>query len=487
MKVSFITIPATVGIILAGCAVGPDYKRPEALHNQPTPKSFTVVTSGTNQVVWKVAEPSANVPRGYWWQLFGDSELNRLELMALTNNQNLVAAAAQLEQSRDLVTEARSEFYPQLSAGGTPGGDINRQHTSVNAPEQGGPAGQSHNFYTFTAPLNLGWEIDLWGRVRRQSEAASERYVASADDFESARLDIAAEVADDYFTLRTLDGQYDLIASTIVAYRRSLELTQNLRRGGAVSDLDVAQAATQLHAAEAQLPAIQLSRAETLHALAIICGQSPIDFYIATNSLANTAVPEIPVSLPSELLERRPDVAAAERRMAAANADIGVAKAAFFPTVRINGLAAFQSINAGTWFNWSSRLWSIGPSIDLPLFTGGFNRANLAATRAAYDQQVANYRQTVLTAFGEVEDQLAAERLLADEWDAQNQAAIAAQHALDIANNRYKDGLVTFLDVVTAQTTALTQQSSVVQLSGARLTAAVNLVKALGCNWQQTE
>ena len=472
-------------LLIGGCAVGPNYHRPAALPTQPLPQSFTTVTPGTNQVVWKVAQPSANVPRGNWWEIFGNPELNRLELLALTNNQNVVASAAQFEQARQIMIEARSEFYPQLTAGGTPGGDFSRQHTSFNAPTKGQPTGASFTYNTFTAPLYMGWEIDLWGRVRRLSEAAHARYVASADDLESAKLDVAAEVADDFFTLRTLDQQYNLVADTITAYRRSLELTENLRHGGAVSDLDVAQAATQLHSTEAQLPNIQLQRAQTLHALAIICGKSPVDFYVSTNSPEAATIPEVPPSLPSDLLEYRPDIASAERQMAAANADIGVAKAAFFPTVTINGLAAFQSVDAGEWFNWSSRLWSVGPSIELPLFTGFFNRANLAAAHAAYDQQVANYRQTVLTAFGEVEDELAAQRLLANEWDSQIQAVTAAKQALDVANNQYKGGLVTYLNVVTAQTTALEQEDAAVQLQGARLTAAVNLIKSLGVDWQQ--
>ena len=471
-------------MVLAGCAVGPNYRRPAALPAQPLPKAFTTVTAGTNQVVWKIAQPSAFVPRGNWWEVFGNVDLNRLETLALTNNQNLAALAAQFEQARQLMTEARSEFYPQLNAGGTPNGDITRQHTSVNAPEQGQPAGSEYTYDTFTAPVYLGWEIDLWGRVRRLSQAAHARFIASADDLESAKLDVAAEVADEYFTLRTLDQQYNLVADTIEDYRRSLELTENLRHGGAVSDLDVAQAATQLHSAEAQLPNMQLQRDQTLHALAIICGQSSVDFYIPTNSPATT-VPEIPPSLPSDLLEHRPDIAAAERQMAAANADIGVAKAAFFPTVRIDGLAGFQSVDASSWFSWSSRLWSVGPSVELPLFTGFYNRANLAAARAAYSQQVAIYRETVLTAFGEVEDELAAQRLLADEWNAESQAVAAAKHALEVANNQYKDGLVTYLNVATAQTTALHQEDTAVQLEGARLTAAVNLIKALGCNWRQ--
>jgi multidrug efflux system outer membrane protein len=472
---------------LAGCAVGPDYRRPNALPNQALPKQFnddSSANTNTDQGNWKIAEPSANLPRGEWWQVFDDPELNRLETLALTNNQNLAAAAERFAESRALASAANADFYPQLTAGGTPNGDITRQRTSINEPNQGQATGQSFTYDTFTAPIYLGWELDLWGRVRRQSEAAYERSTASADDVESARLDLAAEVADDYFNLRSLDDEYDLLGSTIEAYRRSLELTQNRRRGGIVSDLDVAQAATQLHSVEAQLPDIKLRRAQTLHVLAVLCGESPVDFFIATNLSIATAVPNIPPSLPSKLLEHRPDIAAAERRMAAANADIGVAKAAFFPTIRIEGLAGFQSIDSSTWFNWPSRFWSVGPSVQLPLFTGGLNRAHLAAAHAAYSENVADYRQTVLSAFGEVEDELAAQHLLADEWHAEHEAVVAARRALEIANNRYKSGLVTYLDVATAQTDALVHERTAVQLEGARLTASVNLIKALGCGWQ---
>jgi len=303
------------------------------------------------------------------------------------------------------------------------------------------------------------------------------------DDFESARLAVAAEVAADYFNARTLDEEYHLVSNTIGAYQLSLELTQNRRRGGVVSDLDVAQAAAQLHIAEVQLPDIELHRAQILHALAILCGQSPVGFSISTNA-ATAMVPGIPPSLPGELLEHRPDIAAAERRMAAANADIGVAKAAFFPTVKIDGLAGLQSVSFNSWFNWPSRFWAVGPSIELPLFTGGLNRANLAAAHAVYNETVANYRQTVLSAFGEVEDTLAAQLLLAREWNAENEAVAAVRRALEIANNRYQAGLVTYLDVATAQTADLNQERNAVQLQGARLVTSVNLIKALGCGWQ---
>jgi NodT family efflux transporter outer membrane factor (OMF) lipoprotein len=486
MKTVFYISVMALAAGLTGCAVGPDYHRPAALPNQPLPQTFND-GNPTNPTVWKVAAPSADQPRGPWWQLFNDSELNRLESLALTNNQNLVAAAARLEQAHALVTAARSEFFPQLTAGGTPSGDFSRQRTSGNAPQNGHPAGTSYTYDTFTAPIYLGWEADLWGRVRRQSQAAKARFVASADDLESARLAVAAEVAADYFALRTLDDEYTLVVNTIEADRRSLELTQNRRRGGIVSDLDVAQAATQLHTAETGLPDIELSRDKMRHALAVICGRSPVDFSIATNSSTAAVVPDIPPGLPSRLLEHRPDIAAAERRMAAANAVVGVAKAAFFPAVRINGMAGFQSVDASTWFDWPSHLWSVGPSVELPLFTGGLNRAKLAVAHAAYDENVATYRQTVLDAFGEVQDGLAAQHWLAEKSDSENEAVLAARRTLEIANNRYRAGLVTYLDVATAQTEALNQERSAVQLHGARLTAAVNLIKALGCGWPPVE
>ncbi|HEV2438134.1 MAG TPA: efflux transporter outer membrane subunit [Verrucomicrobiae bacterium] len=482
MRTALASLALALAVILTGCAVGPNYRLPAALPGQPLPKTFTgTMTNGT---VWKTAEPAANLPRGEWWHLFNDPELNRLEAQAATNNQNLAGAAAQFEQARQLAAEARANFVPQLTAGGTPNGDITRQRTSFNSPVFGHAAGQSSTYGTFTAPIYLGWELDLWGRVRRESEAARARFIASADDLESAKLALAAEIADDYFTLRALDNEDTLVAITIEAYRRSLALTENRRHGGIVSDLDVAQAATQLHSAEAQLPVIELDRAQLQHALATLCGQSAVDFVVPTNAVALTVVPTIPPGLPAELLERRPDVAAAERRMAAANAAVGVATAAFFPTVRFNGLAGLQSVDASTWFDWPSRFWAVGPSIELPLFTGGYNRAQLAATRAAYNETVANYRQTVLNAFGEVEDALAAQQLLAEEWEAENNALTSARHALEIANNRYRAGLVTYLDVATAQTVVLTHEQTVVQLEGSRLVTSINLIKAIGGGWQ---
>ena len=478
MRASVFLIAAGLTAV-AGCSVGPDYHRPAALPSQPLPAAFNGVEPTTNLPAWKVTQPSAHLPRGAWWKIFDDAELNRLENLAATNNQDLAASEARFEQARALVGIARADFFPQLSA--QPG--VIRQRTSVNAPQNGRPAGAAYTYNTFLAPLELGWELDLWGRVRRRTEGAQARFVAAADDLESAKLSLRAEVAADYFLLRSLESERALVADTIKAYRRSLELTQNRRKGGIVSDLDVSQAETQLRTTEAELPALDLQRETLLHALATLCGQAATGFQLVATSLATNTIPNVPISLPSELLERRPDIAAAERLMSAANADVGVAKSAFYPRIFFNGLAGFQSLSASSWFDWPSRFWAIGPSLDLPLFTGGRNRAQLALTRSAYDEIVANYRQSVLTAFQEVEDELAAQRLLAAQLDAQSAAFAAAQHTLDIANNRYDAGLITYLEVAIAQNAALDRERTLVRLRGQSLMAEVGLIKALGGGW----
>jgi NodT family efflux transporter outer membrane factor (OMF) lipoprotein len=472
-----------LGAALSGCAVGPDYKRPAPLVDQQPPKTFS--DRSTNVVSWKVAQPAANAPRGPWWELFGDDNLNQLEKQAAAHNQDLAAAAANYEQARVLIGAARSAFYPQLYAGGTPGGDINRQRTSMNVPLEGAAANETHTYDTFTAPVYLSWELDFWGRVRRTSESAQAQSAAAADDLETVRLEVATEVASEYFTYETSLAEEALIRDTIQAYQKSLDLTQNRRKGGVVSDLDVAEAATQLHSAEGQLPEIELSAAQNLHALAVLCGQSPVDFTMATNQSTTNFLAALPSIIPGELLERRPDIAAAERRVASANAGIGIAKAAFFPVVKMNGLAGFQSIGIDSLFDWPSRFWSVGPSIDLPLFTGGYNRAHYAAAKAAMDASVATYRQTVLTAYSDVENALAAQTLLVKQWDAETAALIAARQALDIANNRYHSGLVTYLEVATAQTTALSQEELVLRLDNSRQAASINLIKALGGDWKK--
>jgi multidrug efflux system outer membrane protein len=478
-------ISPLIALLLAGCAVGPNYQRPAALGTNALPASFAGATA-TNAGDWKPAQPSAHLPRGSWWELFGDPELSRLEGLATTNNQQLAAAFANIQQARALVSVARADYFPQVSADPS----ATRQRLSANQSAGAGSSSHGSTFNTFSLPLDASWELDLWGRVRREVQGARARLAASADDLESSKLAILAEVASDYFSLRSLDAQYQLLEETAVAYRRSLELTQNRRNSGIATDLDVSQAETQLATTEAQIPAVQLQRATFLHALAVLCGQPAPAFdlnatkgALAAAKGAFDAGPGIPVAVPSELLERRPDISAAERRMAAANADVGVACAAFFPSITLNGLAGYQSVNTGTLFNWDSRVWSVGPSLALPLFTGGRNRAQLAAARAAYDAAVANYRQTVLSAFQDVEDQLASQRLLAQQTDKENSALKSARRTLDISMTKYKGGVITYLDVVIAQSAALALEQTVVQLNGQRLAASVSLIKALGAGW----
>jgi len=469
--------------LVAGCAVGPDYKRPPAT---TIPAAYTGATNvvATDAGVtngWKVAEPQAQIPKGNWWEIFGDPELNELESQASAANQQLKVAVARLAEARAQMNITRAGLFPNISVSGS----SVRQRTSPNTPSTltGKAFGTSATFNDFYVPVSLGYELDIWGRVRRSVESARAQTQASLDDLETIRLMIQAETAMDYFSLRALDAQKAVLSSSIEVFTKSLQLTRNLRAGGAVSDLDVAQAQTVLKTTQAQLPAVILQRTQFEHALASLAGQPAPTFRVSERALS-TAPPSIPAELPSELLERRPDVSAAERRMAAANANIGVAKAAFFPTVQINGLSGFESLNAGTLFNGSSRLWAVGPSITLPIFEGGRLRAGLQLAKAAYDEMVASYRQSVLTAFSEVEDSLAAQTLLANQYAAESDALVAARKQLEIVNNQYRDGLITYLEVATAESTALNVEFTATQLRGQQLVAAVSLVQALGGGWE---
>jgi len=466
--------------LLAGCAVGPNYHRPDALGSTPMPAAFGDAAI-TNTANWNSAEPSAHLPRGDWWEIYGDPELNRLEVLTATNNQQIAVALANLEQASAAAKVARADFFPQIN--GSP--SATRQRTSANTSPTSAAAGTSKTFNTFSVSADASWELDFWGRIRREVEGARARFAASTDDLEVAKLSVQAEVAIDYFTLRALDAQTELLTQTAAAYQRALELTQNRHRAGIASELDVAQAETQLNGAKAQIPAVDLQRAQLRHALAVLCGQAATTFALTPNTAASRNLPVIPLSVPSEWLESRPDISAAERNMAAANADIGVAKAAFYPRVLLNGSGGFESISASDLFNWPSHLWAIGPTLQLPIFMGGRNRAQLASARAAYDGAVATYRQTLLAAFQDVEDQLAAQSLLAKQLNAENVALASAQRTLDISNNRYKAGVEQYLDVITAQTTALAHEQSVIQLNGQRLAASVSLIKSLGAGWKQ--
>lgn len=452
--------------------MGPDYKRPEAT---PIPAAYAGVSNG-----WKVAQPQAQIPKGNWWRIFQDPDLEELEARAALDNQQLKAIIQRFLEARAQMEITRAGLFPNIAFTGS----AIRQRTSVNEPSilSGTAIGSASTFNDFTVPLNLSYEIDLWGRVRRSVENAREQMQASADDIETIKLGIQAEIAVDYFTVCALDLQRQVLLSSVEVFSKSLELTLNRRAGGVASDLDVAQARTVLKTTQAQLPVVALQRSQLEHALALLIGQPASTFRILPRTRALTP-PLIPPGLPSALLERRPDVAAAERRMAAANASIGVAKAAFYPTVVLNGLAGFESVNAGSVFNGASRLWSIGPSVNLPIFEGGRLRANLRLAYATYQEMVDNYRQSVLAAFTDVEDNLAAQTLMAEQYAAQSEALLAARKELEIANNRYRDGLTTYLEVATAENTALNIEFSTTQLRGQQLVATVGLIKALGGGW----
>lgn len=477
---SRLPVGATLGslALLAGCAVGPDYHRPDALGASSLPAAFGDSTI-TNAGDWKTAEPSAHLPRGAWWELYRDSELNRLEALATTNNQQIAIALANFAQARAVLSGTRADFYPQISASPS----ATRQRTSANASPRSAAAGESTTFNLYSVTADASWELDVWGRIRREVEAARGALAASADDLESAQLSVQAQVAIDYFTLRSLDAQTELLAQTVAVYHRALELTQNRHEAGVASDLDVSLAETQLKSTQAQIPAVDLQRAQLRHALAVLCGQVATTFAPTSNPVTSAHLPAIPIAVPSEWLERRPDISAAERRMAAANANIGVAKAAFYPRVLLNGAGGVVSVSASSLFTSPSWLWAVGPSLQLPIFTGGRNRAQLAASKAAYASTVATYRQTVLTAFQDVEDQLAAQRLLAQQRDDETAALASATRTLDISNNRYKAGVEQYLDVIVAQSVQLSHKQNVVHLNGQKLAASVSLIKALGAGW----
>ena len=460
--------------LLAGCAaVGPDYKRPEA----EIPAAYAGAKSG-----WKVAQPQGQLPKGSWWEIFGDPNLSDLEARAADANQQLKAAVDRFTQARASMDVVRAGLFPNVSISGA----YARQHTSSNAPSvtTGQAIGQPSTFNDYEVALDAGYEFDLWGRVRRTVESARAQAQASADDLEAVRLAIQAEVAVDFFTLRALDSERAVLRSSIHVFSKSLELTTNLRVGGVATDLDVAQAETVLKTTQAQLPAVALQRAQLEHALALLVGQPASTFRIPELALS-AMPPAIPSGVPSELLERRPDISQAERLMASANANIGVAKAAFFPSIQLNGLAGQESIDPGVLFGGSSRMWAVGPSLTVPLFEGGRLRAGLRFAQASYEEMVANYRQTVLTAFSEVEDNLAAQDLLASQYDAESGALLAARKQLELATNRYRDGLVTYLEVATAESSELNIEFSTVQLRGQQLVAAVTLVKSLGGGWRE--
>jgi multidrug efflux system outer membrane protein len=462
--------------LVYGCrGVGPNYSRPEA----------TTIPSVYSNVAddWKIASPQAHLSKGEWWKIFEDSALGTLEKEALASNQSLKASAARFEQARAQADVASSALFPKITAGAI----ATRQKDSDNRPlsNTGKEAGQGFTYDNFSIPFNLSYELDLWGKIRRQVEAANANLQANADYVEWLKLEITAEVAADYFTLRALDAYKVLIDSTTEVYSKAFQLVHNRRVGGLASDLEVAQAETILKTAEAQLPDNELQRKKFQNALAVLTGKNPSLFNIPADAL-NRLPPVIPPGLPAELLERRPDVASAERMMAAANANVGVAVSAFYPTISLGGTAGWQSAGIAALINAPSALWSIGAGLFQPLFAGGKLNAQLRGARASYDESLARYRQTVLSAFAEVENNLSAQKLLARQYEIEISALESAQKQFQIAYNQYRSGLVTYLNVSSAAATVLSLQTNVTRIQTERFVAAVALIKSIGGSWQTT-
>jgi NodT family efflux transporter outer membrane factor (OMF) lipoprotein len=453
--------------LLSGCAVGPRYSKPAAT----VPPTYKEEPPN-----WKTAQPSDQVARGTWWEIFQDLQLNTLEEQITASNQNLKAAQAQFAQARALVRLNRADYYPTVTAGvsGT------REHLSQNRPFV--LTTTKTNATDLVIPVDVSYETDVFGRVRRTVEAARSNAQASAGDLESLNLSLHAELALDYFDLRTLDAEEQLLNSTVDAFQKALDLTQNRYKGGVASAVDVAQAQTQLETTRAQSIDVEVQRSADEHAISVLIGKPASSFAIPFSPW-NTAPPVIPPGLPSDLLERRPDVAAAEKRVAAANAQIGVARAAYFPAIALSGAGGFESGSITTWLSGPSGFATAGASAVVTAFDVGRRRAIHEQARAAYDQSVANYRQTILTAFEEVEDSLAALRILEDESKTQQAAVAAAEHSLDLSNNRYKGGVVTYLEVITAQSIALSDERTAVVILRRRMAASVSLIKALGGGW----
>src|ERR1700726_1491440 len=457
---------------LTACSFAPVYRTPVSV-----PATDAYKESGD----WKAAEPVDNQNRGAWWTLFQDPQLDALEAKVGDANQDLRAAFARLQQARAATRMTRADLFPTLSAGSS----ATRSRLSVNSPTYF--PGRKLTYNNFDLEADLSYEFDVWGRVRNAVTSAKASQQASAADLATLNLSIHAELATDYFALRAEDAQQVLLDATVADYARSLQLTQNLYTGGGAALADVAQAQAQLESARTQAADIRLQRAQSEHAIAVLLGENPSSFHVEPNPLPLALTPPpIDPGLPSSLLERRPDVAAAERRIAAANAQIGVARAAYFPVFSLAAAGGLQTLQASNWLQAPSRFWSLGPAAGvLTLFDAGRHRAQTAQAKAVYDEQVANYRSTVLTAYQEVEDNLAALRQLQQESISEAAAVTATATALQQAQYRYKAGLVTYLEVATTENTSLQAQISNATIQQRRLNASVLLVKALGGGWQR--
>jgi len=457
-------------VLPCACTVGPDYVRPKA----NTPPDFKEAAG------WKVAQPRDEIPRGNWWEVFGDPQLNALVEQVAISNQNIALAQSNFEQARALVQGARSAYFPTVGVGAA----VSRSQQSSTLGSQPVARGANTNY---VLQGDVTWEVDLWGRVRRSVESNETAAQASAGDLQTALLSAQSELAANYFLMRALDAERQLLDASVVAYQKSLQLTQNRYAAGVASKVDVSLAQTLVKTTQAQAIDTGVQRAQLEHAIAVLIGKPPSELSIPPTPLTGVP-PSVPVSLPSALLERRPDIAAAERRVASANAQIGVAIAAYYPSLTLSALGGYQTTDLSQWLTAPSRFWAVGPAaVAETVFDGGLRRAQTRQARAGHEGTVASYRQTVLTAFQEVEDNLAALRILEEEALAQDEAVKAANEAVQLTTNQYKAGTVSFLDVVVAQTAALNNQRTAVDVQGRRMTAAVLLIKALGGGWNASE
>jgi NodT family efflux transporter outer membrane factor (OMF) lipoprotein len=472
-KIRAATALLCAALLLQGCVVGPKYHRPTV----DTPGTFKEVTPDDLKKMdgWKVAQPQDSALHGKWWEILGDPQLNTLEEQVNISNQNVASAFASFMAARALVREARAQYFPTLTAGAS----ITRQRQPSTA------TGSGSTFTEYSLPFDASWTPDLFGRVRNTVRAAAANAQASAADLENTRLTAQAELAVDYFQLRGQDALKQLLDSTVVAYEKSLELTKALYETGIDSDESVAQAETLLEATRALDTNIGILRSQYEHAIALLVGKPASSFSIAVEPL-KTPPPAIPFGVPSQLLERRPDIAASERLMAQANAQIGVAKAAYFPTLTLSASAGLQSTKGSTWFTWPSRFWSVGPAIAETIYDGGLRRATMEQYRAQYDQTVANYRNTVLTAFQQVEDNLSGLRILSQEIQEQDIAIRSAQRSLGLATDRYRLGIDPYLNVITAETALFSNQQTAVNLRITQIVDSVQLIEAIGGGWDSS-
>ena len=483
MKPSVLVAFSAILLALSGCTVGPRYSRPVA--PAPAPDAWKT------QPPWEQAAPKDTIPKGAWWQVFHDSQLDTYEQQLLKANQSLEAARGRLSQARSLARIATADFFPQVAADPS----AYRERGSGNRPLNGAApivvngVTQAVRPYTqnvYSIPFSLSYEADLFGRVRRNVEASNANLQSTAADLGNVQLVLTTELAADYFTLRELDAEYKVVQESVDSQQRALQLVQARHEGGIASGLEVAQQQTVLESTISQASLVQESRAQYEHAIAVLVGEPAPSFSVPVTPLTATP-PPVPLGVPSDVLERRPDIATEERLMAFENAQVGIARTAFYPHITISGSGGWQSTSLSSLLNAPSLFWSIGADALEPVIQGGHNRANLAAARAAYDQSVANYRLSVLTAFQEVEDGISNLSNLSQALSMQAAATEDAKKALDIANNRYVGGVTNYLDVITAQTTLLNSERLQTQLLGQQMVSSVYLVKALGGGWDASQ